>query len=107
MSVVVNRHEIHQMLDNLPPEVLPDVFDYLDFLRYRAGREAPGARIEEAIRLYIAEEISLGRAAELAEVNYFKFGQILRTRGIKPLEPLISESGSAISQKELVDEVLG
>ncbi len=107
MSIAVSRNEIHQILDSLPPEVLPDVFDYLDFLRYRAEREAPDTRIEEAIRLYVAEEISLGRAAELAEVNYFEFEELLRDRGVMLLEPERFEYDSQISQKILADGVLG
>lgn len=107
MSVLASRHEIHKMLDSLPPEALPDLLDYLDYLRYRAGWQAPGARAEEAIRLYAGGEISLGRAAEMAGMNYFRFEQILRKRGVKPIEPQVSQAADVALQQELVDELLG
>jgi predicted HTH domain antitoxin len=107
MSVLASRHEIHKMLDNLPPEALPDLLDYLDYLRYRAGRQALSARAEEAIRLYADGEISLGRAAELAGMNYFRFEQILRKRGVKLAEPRTSQVADSALQQVLIDGLLG
>jgi hypothetical protein len=106
MSVAASRHEIHKMLDTLPPEALPDVVDYLEFLRYRTSRQALSTRAEEAIQLYVADEISLGRAAELAGMNYFQFEELLRKRGIKALEPKASKT-TLVRQRELVDDILG
>ncbi len=63
------------------------VVDFLDFLRFRASREVPGSRVQQAIRLYMAEEVSLGRAAELAGMNYFLFEELLHRQGISVVEP--------------------
>jgi hypothetical protein len=107
MSLLASRHEIHKMLDSLPPEALPDLLDYLDYLRYRTGRQTLDTRAEEAIRLYADGEISMGRAAELADINYFRFEQILRKRGINPIEPPATRSADSALQQELVDVLLG
>lgn len=106
MSVSVNRHEIHRLMDSLPPEVLPDLLDYIDFLRYRAEHESLSTRTREAIRLYVAEEISLGRAVELAGMNYFQFEELLRTRRVAILEPQSLKTGNN-NQDELANGVLG
>ncbi|MBE2234278.1 MAG: UPF0175 family protein [Anaerolinea sp.] len=106
MNGLVNRREIHRMLDSLPPEALPDLVDYLDYLRYRTARHAISDPTKEAIRLYTSGEISQGRAAELAGMNYFQFEQLLRKQGVKAVEPTIS-TASAAHQRELVDDILG
>lgn len=106
MNVLSSRHEIHKMLDSLPPEALPDVVDYLEFLRYRTARQALNDPAKEAIRLYGAGEISQGRAAELAGMNYFQFDELLRKHGVKAVEPLTSKA-SAARQRELADDILG
>jgi len=105
MSSMALRQEIHQMLSELPYEVLPDVMDYLDFLRFRLSRETPGRRPKEAIRLYVAEEISLGRAAELAGMNYFLFEELLRRQGISAMEPEVTDEAGQAAQREITDEV--
>jgi predicted HTH domain antitoxin len=106
MNATAFRQEIHQMLDELPPEVLPELVDFIEFLRFRTGRETPGRRIQEAIRLYIAGEISLGRAAELAGVNYFLFEELLRKQGISVMEPEVTDKAEQAAQREIADEVL-
>lgn len=106
MTVLTSRHEINKMLDGLPPEALPDLLDYLDYLRYRTSRQAVSSRAEEAIRLYIVDEISLGRAAELAGMNYFQFEELLRQRGIKILQPKASRK-TLNAQRDLVNGILG
>jgi hypothetical protein len=106
MSVLASRHEIHKMLDNLPPEALPDLVDYLEFLRYRTARQAVNDPAKEAIRLYTAGEISQGRAAELAGMNYFQFDELLRKQGVKAVEPTASKANAA-RQRELADDILG
>ena len=106
MSPTAFRREIHQMLDELPPEVLPELVDFLDFLRFRAGRETLGRRVKAAIRLYTAGEISLGRAAELAGMNYFLFEELLRRQGISAMEPKVTDKAGQAAQQEIADEVL-
>lgn len=106
MSTAASRREIHKMLDSLPPEALPDVVDYLEFLRYRTARQALDDPAKEAIRLYAAGEISHGRAAELAGMNYFQFDELLRMQGVKAVEPLTSRA-SAARQRDLADDILG
>jgi predicted HTH domain antitoxin len=106
MNATAFRQEIHQMLDELPAEVLPELVDFIEFLRFRTGRETPGRRVQEAIRLYIAGEISLGRAAELAGVNYFLFEELLRKQGISVMEPEVTDKAEQAAQREIADEVL-
>jgi predicted HTH domain antitoxin len=43
----------------------------------------PYLRIEAAIRRYLDEEITLGRAAELAGVTRWRFQELLAQRGIR------------------------
>lgn len=106
MSTAANRREIHKMLDSLPPEALPDLVDYLEFLHYRMACQALDDPAKEAIRLYIAGEISQGRAAELAGMNYFQFDDLLRKQGVNAVEPMTSKA-SAARQRELADDILG
>ena len=94
------------MLDELPAEVLPELVDFIEFLRFRTGRETPGRRVQEAIRLYIAGEISLGRAAELAGMNYFLFEELLRKQGISAMEPEVTDKAGQAAQRKIGDEVL-
>lgn len=72
-------------------------------IRRWTGRNDPA---KEAIRLYVAGEISQGRAAELAGMNYFQFEELLRKQGIKAVEPITSET-NATRQRELADDILG
>jgi predicted HTH domain antitoxin len=54
----------------------------------------------------VAEEVSLGRAAELAGMNYFLFEELLHRQGIPVVEPeVVSEAGQA-AQREIADEIL-
>ena len=105
MNATAFRQEIHQMLDELPAEVLPELVDFIEFLRFRTGRETPGRRVQKAIRLYIAGEISLGRATELAGVNYFLFEELLRKQGISVMEPEVRDEVES-AQREIADQVL-
>jgi predicted HTH domain antitoxin len=106
MNATAFRQEIHQMLDELPAEVLPELVDFIEFLRFRTGRETPGRRVQETIRLYIAGEISLGRAAELAGVNYFLFEELLRKQGVSVMEPEVTDKAEQAAQREIADKVL-
>lgn len=103
MNSTVLRQTIHQILDELPPEVLPEIVDFLDFLRFRASRGTLSPRVKEAVRLYSAGEVSLGRAAELAGMNYFLFEELLSVQAIPPMEPEVT---NMVAQQELADEVL-
>ncbi|MFQ5859116.1 MAG: UPF0175 family protein [Anaerolineae bacterium] len=103
MSSTALRQTIRQILDELPPEVLPELVDFLDFLRFRASRRTLGPRVKEAMRLYTAGEISLGRAAELAGMNYFLFEELLSAQMIPAMEPAVI---NRVGQQELADEVL-
>lgn len=94
------------MLDELPLETLPEVLGFLDFLRFRTGRDTLGRHATEAIRLYTAKEISLGRAAELAGMNYFAFEELLRKQGISVIAPEIKSGSERASQQEIADAVL-
>jgi predicted HTH domain antitoxin len=106
MSSTALRREINQMLDELPPEILPELVDFIEFLRFRASQETPGRRVKEAIRLYIAGEISLGRAAELAGMNYFLFEEVLRKQGVSAVEPEVTDKVGQAAQRKIADEVL-
>lgn len=106
MNSTTFRQEIHQMLDELPPEVLPELMDFLDFLRFRDSRETLGRRVKEAIRLYTAGEISLGRAAELAGMNYFLFEELLHRQRVSDMEPEVTDKAGLAAQREIVNEVL-
>ena len=106
MGLATFKRELHRTLDELPPETLPEVMDFLDFLRFRTGRGTLGRRASEAIRLYTAKEISLGRAAELAGMNYFAFEELLRKQGIPVIEPEIKSRSERASQQEIADAVL-
>ncbi len=44
----------------------------------------PYLRVEAAIRRFLDEEISLGRAAELAGMTRWRFQELLRQRGVPP-----------------------
>ena len=83
MNLLASRHEIH-----------------------KSARQALNDPAKEAIRQYEAGEISQGRAAELAGMNYFQFEELLRKQGAKAVEPMTSKA-SAARQRELVDDILG
>jgi predicted HTH domain antitoxin len=106
MGLATFKRDIHRTLDELPAEVLPEVMDFLDFLRFRIDRDTLGRRAREAIRLYTAKEVSLGRAAELAGMNYFAFEELLRKQGIPAVEPETKGKSARIHQQELADDVL-
>ena len=106
MGLATFKRELHRTLDELPSETLPEVLDFLDFLRFRTERDTLGRRAREAIRLYTAQEISLGRAAELAGMNYFAFEELLRKQGLSVIEPEIKSRSERASQQEIADAVL-
>ena len=82
------------------------VVDFMGFLRFRASREMSGSQVQEAIRLYVAEDVSLGQAAELAGMNYFLFEDLLHRQGIPVVEPKTVSEAEQAAQREIADEVL-
>jgi len=106
MNSTALKQEIQQMLDELSPEVLPELVDFLEFLRFKASRQTPGRRVKEAIRLYRAGEISLGRAAELAGMNYFLFEELLSKQSISAMEPEVTDKAGQAAQWKIANEVL-
>ena len=60
---------------NIPDSVLQG-------LRIPEGEIAPRLRTELAIALYAQGALSLGKAAELAEMNRMAFGEVVGQRGI-------------------------
>jgi predicted HTH domain antitoxin len=106
MGLTTFKRELHRTLDELPPETLLEVLDFLDFLRFRTGRDTIGRRAREAIRLYTAKEVSLGRAAELAGMNYFAFEELLRKQDTPISEPESKSRAERVAQQEMADALL-
>jgi len=67
MGATTIRQQIASMIDELPPDVLPELAEFIDFLRFKAVRAGLTPQVHAAIHLYVAGEVSLGRAAEMAE----------------------------------------
>ena len=61
----------------------------------------PHLRLEAAIRRYLDEEITLGRAAELAGVTRWRFQELLAQRGIR----IIIEARPAKELDEAVERI--
>ena len=59
-------------------------------------------RWQIAIELYTTEEISSGRAAEIAGLNYFVFLKKLKEAGIKFIAAEVSTTEEKEHQKELI-----
>jgi len=59
---------------------IPD--SVVEGLRLPEGEIAQRLRLELAIALYSQEVLSLGKAAELAEMNRLSFGELIGRRGI-------------------------
>lgn len=106
MNVTALRQQIHQQVDELPLPFLMDVVDYVDFLRFKSKRPMTSLRVRDAIRQYTAGEISLGRAAEVAGMNYFLFEELLRQEGIPASAAKVTDEEIRAAQRELADEIL-
>jgi predicted HTH domain antitoxin len=61
----------------------------------------PHLRVEAAIRRYLDEEITLGRAAEIAGVTRWRFQELLAQRGIR----ITVEAASATELDKAVDRL--
>jgi acetylglutamate kinase len=106
MGATTIRQQITSMIDELPSDVLPELVEFIDFLRFKAVRLGLAPQVQEAIRLYIAGEVSLGRAAEMADMNYFLFEELLRKQAIPVVAARATDEAERIAQGELADEVL-
>ena len=62
----------------------------------------PGLRWQVAIELYTTEQVSSGRAAEIAGLNYFVFEQQLKAEGIAFLEAEASTKEEIQQQETLI-----
>lgn len=61
----------------------------------------PQIRLETAIELFRADEVTLERAAEIAGINRWLFQDILAQRGIKILIEANSQEELAVAAKEI------
>lgn len=68
-------------------------------------KASPDLRWQVAIELYMAEQVTSGRAAEIAGLNYFVFEKKLKTEGIQFLEAVSVTSGEAKQQRSLISAV--
>lgn len=67
---------------------------------------APQLRWKVAVDLYTTEQVSLGRAAEIAGLNYFVFMEKLREAGIALVEAEVQTEAQQQQQQALIDEIL-
>ena len=72
---------------SLPRVLVPKYYKSVDNLIEDAFRALlnlkPGLKVEMAIELYLKEDISLSRAAEMAGMDMDCFKDILKVRGLK------------------------
>ena len=72
---------------SLPEILVPKYYKSVDNLIEDAFRALlslkPGLKVEMAIELYLKEEVSLSRAAEIAGMDMEDFKEILKVRGLK------------------------
>jgi len=72
---------------SLPEVLVPKYYKSVDNLIEDAFRALlnlkPGLKVEMAIELYLREEISLSRGAEMAGMDMESFKDILKVRGLK------------------------
>ena len=61
-------------------------------------------RLAAAIELYKKERVTLGRAAELAGLNFFEFKDVLKDRGIEIISPTSTREDMERASK-LIDEI--
>lgn len=75
------------LTESLPKVLVPKYYKSVDNLIEDAFRALlnlkPGLKVEMAIELYLREEVSLSRAAEIAGTDIESFKEILKMRGLK------------------------
>ena len=75
------------LTESLPKVLIPKYYKTLDNLIEDAFKALlnlkPGLKVEMAIELYLKEEISLSRAAEMAGTDIESFKEMLKMRGMK------------------------
>lgn len=64
----------------------------------------PGLKVEIALSLYEQEEVSLGRAAEIAGVSREEFKEILASRGTERKIPSLSPEQVEADVRHLLEE---
>ncbi|MBV7337723.1 UPF0175 family protein [Chloroflexi bacterium TSY] len=62
----------------------------------------PDLRLKVAVDLYTTEEVSVGRAAEIAGLNYFVFERKLKENRIAFIEADVATEEEAKRQEELI-----
>jgi predicted HTH domain antitoxin len=67
---------------------------------------APALRWKVAVDLYTTEQVSLGRAAEIAGLNYFVFMEKLREADIALVDAEVETEAQQEQQQALLDEIL-
>lgn len=72
---------------SLPGVLVPKYYKSVDNLIEDAFRALlnlkPGLKVDMAIELYLKEEVSLSKAAEIAGMDMEDFKEILKVRGLK------------------------
>lgn len=85
---------------------LPSLDDLLDeALDAWLAKAEPALRWQVAIELYTTEQVSSGRAAEIAGLNYFVFQQKLREAGIPFLAAESTTQEETEQQEALIHAV--
>lgn len=81
--------EVNALIDSgLYPDSHAVIIDALENL----VKIKKASRLDDAIRSYQDDEVTLGRAAELAQLSHFEFEEVLKARGaLKVVEVNLAE----------------
>lgn len=75
------------LTEDIPRVLVPKYYKSVDNLMEDAFRALlnlkPGLKVEIAIELYLREDVSLSRAAEIAGMSIDSFKDMLKGRGLK------------------------
>jgi predicted HTH domain antitoxin len=66
---------------------------------------SPELRWKVAVDLYTSEQVSVGRAAEIAGLNYFVFEEKLREKGIGLVAAEVTTEAQQEKQEKLINEL--
>ena len=55
MNSMILKRQVERIIDDLPPELLPEVVDFLGLLRKRSAAFAPGSELTEDLLSLTAE----------------------------------------------------